>query len=112
MKDPALVERLVKEQIPLTVCPLSNTKLCVVDDMKNHPLPHMIKAGLRITINSDDPAYFGGYLNQNYEAVSDILDNKHETLAQLAEIVLAQLLLSESESQQLIDQVDTYMKNY
>ena len=112
MKDPALVERLVKEQIPLTVCPLSNIKLCVVDDMKNHPLPQMIKAGLRVTINSDDPAYFGGYLNQNYEAVSDILDNNHETLAQLARNSFSSSFISETAKQQLVNEVDAYMKNY
>jgi adenosine deaminase len=56
----------------LTVCPLSNLKLCVVADMRNHPLPEMLRQGLRATINSDDPAYFGGYVNENYRAVAGI----------------------------------------
>ena len=58
--------RLVKEQIPLTVCPLSNLKLCVVKDLADHNLPRLLKAGLKVMINSDDPAYFGGYLNDNF----------------------------------------------
>jgi adenosine deaminase len=65
-KDAQLMERLVKEQIPLTVCPLSNLKLCVVNDLADHNLPRLLKAGLKVMINSDDPAYFGGYVNENY----------------------------------------------
>jgi adenosine deaminase len=70
MEDGSLVARLAQEQMTLTVCPLSNLKLCVVDDMAAHPIPAMLKAGLRVTINSDDPAYFGGYVNDNYRAVA------------------------------------------
>ena len=65
-KDAQLMERLVNEQIPLTVCPLSNLKLCVVKDLADHNLPRLLKAGLKVMINSDDPAYFGGYVNENY----------------------------------------------
>ena len=68
MEDPALVERLATERLPLTVCPLSNVKLCVYQTLAGHPLPAMLTAGLCATINSDDPAYFGGYVNQNYLA--------------------------------------------
>jgi len=60
LEDDALVERLVKEEMFLTVCPLSNLKLCVVDDLKNHPLKTMLNKGLKVTMNSDDPSYFGG----------------------------------------------------
>src|SRR5579859_5957687 len=70
MEDEILVARLAREAMTLTVCPLSNLKLCVVDDMAEHPLPEMLKKGLRATINSDDPAYFGGYVNDNYRAVA------------------------------------------
>jgi adenosine deaminase len=70
LEDPALVKRLVAEQMTLTVCPLSNLKLCVVKDIAAHPLRRMLELGLRATINSDDPAYFGGYLNDNYAAVA------------------------------------------
>ncbi len=64
--DPALVERLVRERIPLTVCPLSNVKLRVFPELAQHNLKKLLDAGLLVTINSDDPAYFGGYLNQNF----------------------------------------------
>lgn len=70
LEDSALVERLGSEQMALTVCPLSNLKLCVVDDMANHPMAAMLRAGLRATVNSDDPAYFGGYVNDNYRALA------------------------------------------
>jgi adenosine deaminase len=66
VEDPALVQRLVKERMPLTVCPLSNVKLCVFDALDKHNLKSMLDMGLMVTINSDDPAYFGGYLNQNF----------------------------------------------
>ncbi|MDI1258721.1 adenosine deaminase [Aquabacterium sp.] len=66
VEDPALVQRLVKEGMPLTVCPLSNVKLCVFSSLDQHNLKSMLDLGLKVTINSDDPAYFGGYLNQNY----------------------------------------------
>jgi len=70
LEDPALVERLARERMTLTVCPLSNLKLCVVPDMAAHPIDAMLRAGLRATINSDDPAYFGGYVNDNYRAAA------------------------------------------
>jgi adenosine deaminase len=66
VEDPALVARLAHEGMPLTVCPLSNVKLCVFDSMGQHNLKMLLDAGLKVTINSDDPAYFGGYVNQNY----------------------------------------------
>jgi adenosine deaminase len=70
LEDPILTTRLVREAMTLTVCPLSNLKLCVVDDLARHPIGRMLKLGLRATINSDDPAYFGGYVNDNYRAVT------------------------------------------
>ena len=66
MKDPALVQRLARDRIPLTVCPLSNQKLCVFPDLADHNLGRLLDAGLMATVNSDDPAYFGGYMNQNF----------------------------------------------
>jgi adenosine deaminase len=66
VEDPALVARLAREQVPLTVCPLSNVKLRVFDTLAAHNLPALLAAGLKVTLNSDDPAYFGGYLNQNF----------------------------------------------
>ncbi|WP_420141491.1 adenosine deaminase [Sphingomonas sp.] len=73
MEDPALVTRLARSGMTLTVCPLSNLKLCVVDGMARHPLPAMLRNGLRATINSDDPAYFGGYVADNYRAAAPYL---------------------------------------
>jgi adenine deaminase len=73
LEDDKLVAHLVKQGIALTVCPLSNLKLCVVNDMRKHPLRKMLDLGIKATINSDDPAYFGGYINENYKAVTAAL---------------------------------------
>ena len=69
LEDPMLVDRLAMQRMPLTVCPLSNVKLCVFPDMRAHNLPTLLRFHVMATINSDDPAYFGGYLNDNYRAV-------------------------------------------
>ncbi|ETF03683.1 adenosine deaminase [Advenella kashmirensis W13003] len=83
-EDPALVARLAARRIPLTVCPLSNLKLKVVNDMREHNLKRLLDQGLCVTINSDDPAYFGGYLLDNYVAVAQALDLDDEDLVKLA----------------------------
>ena len=83
LKDDKLVEELIKRQIPLTVCPLSNVKLCVFDNLKNHNLKKMLIRGLRVMVNSDDPAYFGGYLNQNLIETQLALDLKLEEVKNL-----------------------------
>jgi adenosine deaminase len=82
--DPDLVRRLAEKGIALTMCPLSNLRLKVVDDLSTYPLPMLLDAGVLVTINSDDPPYFGGRLNANYEAVGRSLGLTRETLAQLA----------------------------
>ena len=74
MEDPALVERLRRERIPLTLCPLSNVKLRVVPRLEDHPLKRMLAAGIVATVNSDDPAYFGGYVEENYARCAAALD--------------------------------------
>jgi adenosine deaminase len=74
LEDDALVERLADQQVPLTVCPQSNLRLAVVDRMSDHPIRRMLDAGLKATVNSDDPAYFGGYVNDNFNALIDALD--------------------------------------
>jgi adenosine deaminase len=84
LEDDALVRRLVREQIPLTVCPLSNVKLRVVDTMRDHPLKKMLDRGLKVTINSDDPAYFGGYVGENYRAAAEALSLSREEVERLA----------------------------
>ncbi len=74
LEDEMVVELLVERRIPLTVCPLSNLKLCVVPDIANHPLLDLIEKGLIVTVNSDDPSYFGGYLNENFEVLIQHLE--------------------------------------
>jgi adenosine deaminase len=83
LEDPDLVTRLARNGMTLTVCPLSNLKLCVVPDIARHPIPTMLEKGLRATINSDDPAYFGGYVADNYRAIAPYV-TRHDlvTLAQ------------------------------
>lgn len=85
LEDPALVSRLCRDQVPLTVCPLSNLKLAVVADLAAHPLKRMLDLGLRATVNSDDPAYFGGYINANFTRVAGALDLAPEELTALAD---------------------------
>jgi adenosine deaminase len=84
LEDPALVQRLVANGMTLTVCPLSNLRLCVISAMDRHPIDRMLAAGLRATVNSDDPAYFGGYIADNYRAVAAARGLSRADLAQLA----------------------------
>jgi adenosine deaminase len=84
MEDPSLIARLRDERVPLTVCPLSNVALRVVPTMREHMLPAMLDAGLTVTINSDDPAYFCGYVDDNFAAVREAFALPDETLAELA----------------------------
>lgn len=84
MEDPELVARLVRDRIPLTLCPLSNVRLRAVDTLADHPLPSMLAAGLVVTVNSDDPAYFGGYVGDNFDAVRATLDLSQDQLRLLA----------------------------
>ncbi|KAA0093255.1 adenosine deaminase [Mycolicibacterium sp. P1-18] len=84
LEDEALVERLVTERTPLTVCPLSNVRLRVVDEIGDHPLSTMLQRGLNVSVNSDDPAYFGGYLDDNVTAVRDALGLDQAALTTLA----------------------------
>ena len=83
LEDPALVRRLAERGITLTVCPLSNLRLCGVTDMRQHPLKRMLDAGLKATVNSDDPSYFGGYLLDNFVAVAEALELGREDLVTL-----------------------------
>jgi adenine deaminase len=84
LQDPLLMAELAHTRLPLTVCPLSNLKLCVVNDLRDHPLKTMLDAGLCVTINSDDPAYFGGYMNANFEQTTQALQLAREDVIQLA----------------------------
>lgn len=84
MDDPLLLARLAAERMPLTVCPLSNTRLCVYASMAEHTILDLLDKGLCVTVNSDDPAYFGGYMGANYQALVDHLQASKEQLRQLA----------------------------
>ena len=84
MEDPALIEILRDTQTPLTNCPLSNLSLCVIHDLKDSPVKAQLEAGLMVTVNSDDPAYFGGYIGRNYEQVSQALGLSDAQIVQLA----------------------------
>ena len=84
-EDPGLVDRLVRDQVPLTVCPLSNLKLCVVGSLADHNLARLLRRGVAVTINSDDPAYFGGYIAENYRATAAALGLTAAELVTLAE---------------------------
>lgn len=84
INDLALVSRLARAQMPLTVCPLSNVKLCAVPSMQAHPIKKLMDAGVLVTINSDDPAYFGGYVGENYRATAKALDLTADDLKKLA----------------------------
>jgi adenosine deaminase len=85
VEDPVLMDRLVSEQVPLTVCPLSNVRLHAVPSLEEHPLARMLRAGALVSVNSDDPAYFGGYLDDNVAAVRAALGLTDEEVRRLAE---------------------------
>ncbi len=108
MEDPALVRRLAAEGMTLTVCPLSNHKLCVVEDLTKHPVPEMLRQGLNVTLNSDDPAYFGGYVNRNYEAMADHAGVTREQLIQIARNSFEGAFLPDEDKARHIAEVDAY----
>ena len=97
LEDDRLVARLAAEQMPLTVCPISNVKLAVFPDMAKDNLPALLERGLLVTINSDDPAYFGGYVGDNLVAVADAFDLSHEVIAQLARNSIIASFLSDAD---------------
>ena len=110
LEDDKLVKKLVALQMPLTVCPLSNLKLKVVKDMKEHPLKKMLHLGLKATVNSDDPAYFGGYMNENFEAVAEALDLSKDDLIQLSKNAFEAGFVDEDTKQKLLQQLNAFQK--
>lgn len=110
LDDPALVARLVAEQVPLTVCPLSNLRLRVVPDMAAHPLKRMLRAGLMATVNSDDPAYFGGYVTENFRAVRRALDLTAEEIVTVARNGFQAAFCDEATKQRHLEAVDAAVK--
>ncbi len=109
LEDAGLVKRLVAEGMTLTVCPLSNLKLCVVKDLKAHPLKRMLDLGLRATINSDDPAYFGGYLGQNWVETAEALSLGRADLVTLAKNSFTGSFLPAEAIQQRLAEIDGYV---
>jgi len=109
LQDENLVKEIIKRDLALTVCPLSNTALQVVDDLKNHPLKAMMQKGLKVTINSDDPAYFGGQLNTNYEAIQSALSLSKEEIIELAENSFKYSLLPKQEIEFHLNEIQQYI---
>lgn len=105
IEDEALLERLAREKIALTVCPLSNVRLKVFEDMGQHTLHQLLKRGLAVTINSDDPAYFGGYLNENFLATFHALDMTMDDAYTLAQNSFEASFINDSEKQALISEL-------
>ncbi len=110
LEDPALTARLAELGMPLTVCPLSNHMLGVVGALDQHPLLAMLKAGLSVTINSDDPAYFGGYINENYQAMQDHLSIDDATLARIARNSFHASFLEPQRRAELLAELDAYLR--
>jgi len=106
IQDPALQRRLAETRVPLTMCPLSNLELQVTPDLSQHPLKQLLDAGLVATVNSDDPAYFDGYLLQNYMAAQKALGLSHADLVQLARNSITASLLPDERKAELIAEID------
>lgn len=104
-EDDKLMARLIAEKMPLTVCPLSNLKLCVIDDMQQHNIKRLLDQGVNVMVNSDDPAYFGGYMNDNFYAITDALELSAEDIRQLASNSFQASFLPESEKTEWMKKV-------
>jgi adenosine deaminase len=106
LEDPALVARLAADRVPLTVCPLSNLKLCVVRDLAEHPMKRLLDAGLCATVNSDDPAYFGGYMNANFEQTVRGLNLSQDDVIQLARNSFEASFVNDEQRQKWIEKME------
>jgi adenosine deaminase len=107
--DPALVEYLVEHQMPLTVCPLSNIELCVFDSMEQHNLKQLLDRGLCVTVNSDDPSYFGGYIAENFQQAATALHLSQQDIYQLAKNSFHAAFLSDHQKQEYLTELDAFM---
>ncbi len=105
-EDPRLVERLVRDQIPLTICPLSNVRLAVFSRLEAHNLARLLRAGVKVTINSDDPAYFGGYLNENYTRTAVALGLSTHEMTRIVRNGFTSSLLSDAEKTRWMAEID------
>jgi adenosine deaminase len=105
LEDAALVARIARERVPLTMCPLSNLRLRVVDDLAHHPLRRMMDKGVLASVNSDDPAYFGGYVNQNYLAISAALRLGRDEIAAIVRNGITASLMPAAEKDKALAEV-------
>ncbi|CBE70100.1 MAG: adenosine deaminase [Candidatus Methylomirabilis oxygeniifera] len=110
LEDPALIQRLARERIPLTVCPLSNVKLCVFKSLENHNLKKLLDLGLCVTVNSDDPAYFGGYITENLLASQKALGLTRHDIYALARNAFEASFLRADEKRRFITELDRFMQ--
>lgn len=104
-EDEQLMTRLINEKMPLTVCPLSNLKLCVVNDMKDHNIRRLLQKDVHVTVNSDDPSYFGGYMNDNFFAIQQALDLTNDELKKLAINSFEASFISDEEKQKWVAEI-------
>jgi adenine deaminase len=111
LEDQALVERLARERRPLTVCPLSNLRLRVVNDLAQHPLRRMLDKGLMASVNSDDPAYFGGYMNQNFQAVGEALALERDEIIALVRNGFDASLMAQADKDKAHAEIDAVLKD-
>jgi len=109
-EDRDLVERLVIEEIPLTMCPLSNIKLGVFDQMKDHSLRRLLNRGVKVTVNSDDPAYFGGYVGDNYLAVAEALGLDEWDVVRIARNSIEATFLDQAAKERLVTELEAYVE--
>ena len=112
LEDPVLTARLARTGMTLTVCPLSNVKLCNVASIDEHPIDRMLELGLRATINSDDPAYFGGYIGENYEAVAAARGLGKRELTTLARNSFLGSFLTDDEVAGHLARIDAYVEGH
>lgn len=112
VEDSTLVDQLHESQMPLTVCPLSNIKLKVFANMRDHNIVELLNKGLCVTINSDDPAYFGGYMNQNFYAVADVFALTHQQLAKFSINAINASFTNEDDKQKLRQEVFDYLQSF
>jgi adenosine deaminase len=112
LEDPALVARIADSGMAMTVCPLSNLRLGVIDDMKQHPLKQMLDAGICATVNSDDPSYFGGYVNENYLAVQAALGLDAGDITLLAKNSFTGSFMGDAEKAAALEQLDTHVQAF
>jgi adenosine deaminase len=110
--DPALIERLARDGTTLTVCPISNLRLCAVKSLAEHPLRRLYEAGVKVTINSDDPAYFGGYLQENYLQTAEALNLTRPELADIAANSFRGAFLSDEEKTAYLARLDAYLDRH